>query len=271
MAFEAFGIFQQSDHATTPDGPTRHLRAAGSRTRAGIGLTGMPAASPVRVRSLDGEALRTEDAHTDDVIVPARLPAPMPPREPEPDVEVAGYAYDDLRRAVQAQLDVHRSAVTSGVIAERIGSPIATVQQWLNRGVVPEFAADAAAVALGLHPSMFWSAWWDDGLAQADRYDTDRKAVYRDRARRKAKGWPADEPPPPRGEESPRLARKRAHYATDGTRTKAYHAAYRSRPEVRERKRQQAQAWREANRERHRAYQRAYRARKKAEREQEAG
>jgi hypothetical protein len=60
--------------------------------------------------------------------------------------------------------------------AQMINKPPRTVERWVKKGHIPWYAADAAAIALGLHPIMIWPNQWlalDQGLIDG----TDKRAI----------------------------------------------------------------------------------------------
>lgn len=61
------------------------------------------------------------------------------------------YPYDPLARFL---------AKTQTEMAAEIGVTRETVHRWKVTGV-PEYAADALAIRLGLHPSIIWTDWFD--------------------------------------------------------------------------------------------------------------
>lgn len=248
------GDTHQHPHAANPNGSTRAMRAAGQRRREGIAVAGMPMASDVVVRSLDGTLLRVVPAQVDQ----ARRPegqdvAPLPPRAaPLPEPDEPAYSFDVAYRYARVQAGMPE--VTYGYggystedFARTVGVNHTTAGQWRARGSIPRDAADGVAVALGLHPVQLWPEWLTDGLAEADRFDTDRLVRNRDKQRRRLKGWDVEEPTSVDWRREMRLRRRRRN---DQKRRNA--------PEEKAKIRRYAAAHYAANKERRLAWQREY-------------
>lgn len=175
--------------------------AAKQRRRQGIGLPGMGVASDVVVRSLDGTVLRVERAQEDAARRPMGVdvaPVPQGPEiDPRPEPEVA-YSFDRAYRYARAQADLPEGQMGGGFTTEKFaqmaGVSISAAMKWRHLGRIPRDAADDVAIGLGLHPVMLWPEWLTDGLAEAERFDTDKRVRERDRERRVLLGWVADEP-----------------------------------------------------------------------------
>ena len=62
----------------------------------------------------------------------------------------------DVRSLYQA------AGASNGIrLAAQIGVSYRTLMRWAHTGV-PEYSADRAAIALGLHPASIWPAhWWE--------------------------------------------------------------------------------------------------------------
>lgn len=248
------GDTHEHPQRANPNGSTRAMRAAGQRRREGIAVAGMPMASDVVVRSIDGTVLRVVPAQVDQ----ARRPeghdvVPLPPRaEPTPEPDEPAYSFMRAYRYAQVQADLPIIDGTYGgysveIFARQCGVNFTTAGQWRIRGHIPRDAADGVAVALGLHPVQLWPEWLTDGLAEADRFDSEPRVREQDRARRLRKGWDGDEPTSVDWRREMRLRRRRRN---DQKR--------RNVPEEREKIRRYAAAHYAANKERRLAWQREY-------------
>ena len=65
----------------------------------------------------------------------------------------------DNERAHSAEQ--HHGRVSGARLAGLLGVKPATVRMWRQRGGIPLYSADRAAVALGVHPCELWPDWWD--------------------------------------------------------------------------------------------------------------
>lgn len=90
----------------------------------------------------------------------------------------ASLPLEPLWKLAAASADLHAiDDVTGGftqtLFAEMVRTTDRTVSRWMQDGELPWTAADEAAVALGLHPSLVWGDdWWNvkgdfDALAQS--------------------------------------------------------------------------------------------------------
>ena len=131
----------------------------------------------------------------------------------------------------------------------RVGVTVDTVRKWAHRDRVPDLRADALAVALGLHPSLLWPEWWDEGIRSDRERRPHHAAVQRAWRRRNPERARAAQA---RYRESLSVEAKRAQNrktvaGRDPERKRAADAAYRARNRQSLNARQRA--WRDANRE----------------------
>lgn len=88
-------------------------------------------------------------------------------------VSIVRLPYDDLERYLRARCDVERLTVTR--MARMCDVARETVYRWRRAGHVPEFAADRAAVALGVHPATIWGGvWWSTVEPDEELDETER-------------------------------------------------------------------------------------------------
>ncbi len=165
------------------------------------------------------------------------------------------YDFASLYETARLMVDVEFSI---DGLAMMIGFAPTVVAKWCERGRVPWASADRAAIALGMHPGFIWPAWWDDGLAEAERYDTDPAFRQTERNRRQDRGLPRDEPPSP-AELRARAAALEAERLTLEAERLTQEAERREREKARRRaarklKRQTDRAYREAEVQRAIAY-----------------
>lgn len=89
----------------------------------------------------------------------------------------ASLPLEPLWNLVRANADLDTESFTQALFAKIVKTTDRTVNRWTADGMMPWTAADEAAVAIGLHPSLVWGDdWWNvkgDFEALADMAEMD--------------------------------------------------------------------------------------------------
>lgn len=74
------------------------------------------------------------------------------------------YEHGNWDRHIAAEVEERTGRPSCMRVAEIIGTSRMAVSRWRQRGI-PEYSADKAACAAGVHPALLWPTWFSDATA----------------------------------------------------------------------------------------------------------